>query len=261
MLLHFIGAFALVVAGSLVAFGINPINSIICLISTFVFTAILLFLFRIDFLSLIFIIVYVGAIAVLFLFVVMMIAIKIPDTNFFNLNNLIKILKTVTVFISIFILLITFLTRIFSNEIYYFKTLPFQINNLLDTLYGIEVLGQGLYNYFGFCFLIAGLILLVALIGSILLTHNFSSKKVTENSEVQLTKNNSGFFSYSVGIVPSIAAGIFGTIFGLALIDNLRATAIAVTPHVDRDGAVARASKESFITSSERMADIVDNTR
>tara|TARA_B100000674_G_C37284576_1_gene664877 strand:+ start:105 stop:389 length:285 start_codon:yes stop_codon:yes gene_type:complete len=54
----------------------NPVYSVISLILTFVNAAILLIFFKAEFLSLIFIVVYVGAIAILFLFVVMMIDIK-----------------------------------------------------------------------------------------------------------------------------------------------------------------------------------------
>ena len=65
----------------------NPVHSVLFLILTFISAAGLLFLLEIEFISLIFIVVYVGAIAVLFLFVVMMLDIKITDLN----RNFLKI--------------------------------------------------------------------------------------------------------------------------------------------------------------------------
>ena len=58
--------------------------------------------------------------------------------------------------------------------------MPYNFENTLDSLNNIDVLGQGLYNYFLICFLLAGLILLVAMIGAIVLTLNFSSQRKNE---------------------------------------------------------------------------------
>jgi len=60
----------------------NPIHSVLSLISVFLLSAILLLCLEVEFLALSFIIVYVGAIAILFLFIVMMLDIKIGDDSF-----------------------------------------------------------------------------------------------------------------------------------------------------------------------------------
>jgi NADH-quinone oxidoreductase subunit J len=57
----------------------NPIHSVMFLITVFVNVAGILLIMGVDFLAMIFVVVYVGAIAVLFLFVVMMLNIKISD--------------------------------------------------------------------------------------------------------------------------------------------------------------------------------------
>ena len=57
----------------------NPVHSVLFLILAFFNTAGLLILMEMEFLSLIFVVVYVGAIAVLFLFVVMMLNVKISE--------------------------------------------------------------------------------------------------------------------------------------------------------------------------------------
>lgn|SRR3990167_457393 len=64
----------------------NPIHSIFFLILAFIGISAIMFTFNIEFLPIIFLVVYVGAVSVLFLFVVMMLNIKIIETyeNFFN---------------------------------------------------------------------------------------------------------------------------------------------------------------------------------
>ena len=60
----------------------------------------------------------------------------------------------------------------------------------LDNLSNIDIFGQGLYNYFLITFLIAGLILLVAMIGAIVLTLNFRSQRKTELAGRQLSRSD-----------------------------------------------------------------------
>lgn len=188
--IHFLAVSGLLVTSSLVAFSANPVNSIIFLISTFVSTALILFLFGIDFLSLIFIIVYVGAIAVLFLFVIMMVAIKTKEENLFGIDSLTLILKRIYIYFFLFAALLVVFENVYSNEDY-FLNLEDSTFILLDNLDGIVVFGQALFNSFAYHFLLAGLILLVALIGAILLTHEFrSASRQLSNSAQLLSQAN-----------------------------------------------------------------------
>ena len=59
----------------------NPVHSVLFLILSFIASSALLFFLEVEFIPFIFIVVYVGAIAVLFLFVVMMLDIKITTVN------------------------------------------------------------------------------------------------------------------------------------------------------------------------------------
>ena len=59
----------------------NPVHSVLFLILGFVGSAAILLLLKVEFLSLMFVIIYVGAIAVLFLFVVMMLDIKLKKSG------------------------------------------------------------------------------------------------------------------------------------------------------------------------------------
>jgi len=66
---------------------------------------------------------------------------------------------------------------------------------LLDDLSNIDVFGQALYNYFVVCFLIAGLILLLSMVGAIILTLKFYSFKKSENFNKQLSRSDN-FLSF-----------------------------------------------------------------
>jgi len=90
-------------------------------------------------------------------------------------------------FLQIFI----FLEKSFSNFDFYFDSLF-----LIDSLSNIDAIGQSLYNYYTVLFLEAGLVLLVAMVGAICLTLNFSSHRKNELSFRQLTrsKNILSFF-------------------------------------------------------------------
>jgi NADH:ubiquinone oxidoreductase subunit 6 (subunit J) len=61
---------------------------------------------------------------------------------------------------------------------------------ILDNLSNIDVLGQTLFNDFFFCFLIAGFILLIALIGAIVLTLRFDNSQKKEFAFRQLSRSN-----------------------------------------------------------------------
>jgi NADH:ubiquinone oxidoreductase subunit 6 (subunit J) len=58
----------------------SPINALFCLIGVFISSIILLLSIRVEFLSMILLIVYIGAIAILFLFVIMLLNLKDPQT-------------------------------------------------------------------------------------------------------------------------------------------------------------------------------------
>lgn len=154
----------------------NSIYSVLFLVLSFITSASILFLFECEFIALMFITIYVGAIAVLFLFVVMMLDIK---TIYFTKDTL-KYFPFGS-FIG-FVFLIEILLVVSRN----FKINPYQ-NSLLSNFYvnwfdkidsftDLEAIGQVLYTYYVLQFLIAGIILLLAVIGSVVLTINTSVK-------------------------------------------------------------------------------------
>jgi NADH-quinone oxidoreductase subunit J len=155
----------------------NSIYSVLFLVCSFISAASLLFILECEFIALLFIIIYVGAIAVLFLFVVMMLDIKTVNLT----KNTIKYFPFGS-FISI-IFLFEILAIILKN----FKSNPYQKEFLvnfyynwyekLDALTEIEAIGQVLYTHYVLQFLVAGYILFLAVVGSIVLTISPPNKK------------------------------------------------------------------------------------
>jgi NADH-quinone oxidoreductase subunit J len=153
-------------------------------------TSIILFFLECEFLALILIIIYVGAVAVLLLFVLMML-----ETKLKNLSKDIILYFPFGVFINgiFFFELANLISRSF-NENSYSNSFSFNsyLNwyNVLDSLTDIEVYGQLLYTQFVLQVLIVGLILFLALVGVIFLTTKpiYKSFK-SQTSFCQLSRN------------------------------------------------------------------------
>lgn len=176
-LLFYVFSFFALISSIFVIISKNPVHSVFFLILVFCFSTGILLLLNVEFLGIIFIIVYVGAIAVLFLFVVMMLNIRLLDLN----ENVIKYLPIAGVVGSIFFIELFY---IFKKDFVVIKlnTNSFELNNWLvnlNSVNNIESLGEILYTYYVYYFILGGIILLVAMIGSIVLTlyHNINVKR------------------------------------------------------------------------------------
>ena len=173
MLFYFL-SFLLVFSAILVISAQNPVHSVFFLVLVFFTSAFLLFLLEVEFISLLFVLVYVGAIAVLFLFVVMMLDIKITKYDrdllfYLPMGSFLGIIFFLEVFLSLQENLVPFLPSS-GREIY------IDWMSIVDSLTNLDILGQILYTYYFFYFLIAGIILLLAMVGAIVLTLNFTQK-------------------------------------------------------------------------------------
>jgi len=154
-------------------FSANPMHSILFMILLFFESAILLSFFNLEFFALLIVLVYVGAVAVLFLFVVMLLDIKTESYNFYILFN-------ITFILSVFCMVKSY--NFFINFFYadgFFNSFLETHSFSFDTIEEIQILGQALYNSFLPCILIAGLILLFAMIGAIALTYNYNGRLKT----------------------------------------------------------------------------------
>jgi NADH-quinone oxidoreductase subunit J len=144
----------------------NPLYSVLSLVSVFLLSSVLVFSLEAEFLALAFVLIYVGAIAILFLFIVIMLDIKVRNgsTHLVGINAFIFL-----IFFSAlleFVITLDFNYTLMSATNYNWINWFSEINHLSNT----QMLGQILYTYYYLFFLIAGFILFVALIGSLMLT-------------------------------------------------------------------------------------------
>lgn len=179
-----------------VIYSTNTIYSVFFLILVFTNSTGLLLLSEIEFISIILIIIYVGAITILFLFVIMMLDInvlikKVKNQNFgyIPIICLISFLFSLETFI-MFSKNFTTYYHVISQSFYTNSIIYKIIITKVDSITNIETLGQILYNYYIVFFLIAGIILLIALIGAVTLTKK-KKKTLFINSLYQQISRNS----------------------------------------------------------------------
>jgi len=202
-LLFFLLSSIILCAGFSAIFARNPIHSVLFLILLFVSVVFLLFFLKADFLALIFLIVYVGAVAVLFLFIVMMLNIKMAElSREFIHYSPIGCLIGLFLFCNIYLLL-------FKNDIISVLNIDILKNNVFSNLAGvkeigynfvlfevdfiqnIESFGQSLYTYYFYPFMLAGILLLIAMIGAIMLTASVSKENLYSQENVHQWSRNS----------------------------------------------------------------------
>lgn len=165
----------------------NPVHSVLSLIVCFFSGSGLFILLGAEFISMITIIIYVGAVAVLFLFVVMMV----------NINKIKNQLSFENYFFWVLILGIVFCGNLFvvfykstqiSEFVSYIENIQSRITDVIDT----KSLGLILYTEYFYCFQISGILLLASMIGAIMLTlkKNKSVKRQEINQQMMRNKNN-----------------------------------------------------------------------
>lgn len=148
----------------------NPVHSVLFLILVFCNAAGLLILLEVEFLAMIFLIVYVGAIAVLFLFVVMMLNIKLIELSenlllYLPIGAILALLFLFEIFILIDTDLIPLFNLNFGDTLNYI-----QWSSEITSMTNIAKLGMLIYTHYFLLFIIASFILFVAMIGAIMLT-------------------------------------------------------------------------------------------
>ena len=170
---------ALLLVSSLAVITINnPVKSAIYLVLSFFSSAILWLLMNAEFLSIILILVYVGAVMVLFLFVVMMLDINISQAR----EGFVEYLPIgLVVFLTIAGLLSFFFHTQFSNS-------NMDITNSINIIGedNTKNLGYVLYTEYILAFEIAAIILLLGIISAITLTHQKSTTNKYQNPSEQV---------------------------------------------------------------------------
>lgn len=165
-LAFYLFAFMIVAAGVMVITARNPVHSVLFLILAFFNAAGLFVLAGAEFLAMILVVVYVGAVAVLFLFVVMMLDINFAEMREGFIRYLpIGGLVAAILLAEILVVLGGWALAPETAQTVAAATPP------LETVSNTHALGQILYTRYIYLFQTAGVVLLVAMIGAIVLTH------------------------------------------------------------------------------------------
>lgn len=163
----------------------NIIQSVLYLILVFLLSSILFIYLGADFIGLIILIVYIGAIAVLFLFVVMMLNIRLLEVySTFYIYLPLAFFLCLILFIEVIYLFFKNFNIIYTDNliIYYDWT---SYNNIK-----IKAIGQLLFNDIYIYFIGATLLLFVAMVGAILLTLDKTSIKSSNNTNYRIHSKN-----------------------------------------------------------------------
>ena len=162
LLVFYLLAAVTVASGVMVVSARNPVHSVLFLILAFFNSAGLFVLIGAEFLAMILVVVYVGAVAVLFMFVVMML-----DINFLRLHE--GFMRYLPVGLLVGIILLAELVLVGGTYIAAGGGEPAQ-TALEPSVTNTVAIGNLLYTDYFYLFQAAGMILLVAIIGAITLT-------------------------------------------------------------------------------------------
>ncbi len=177
-------AFVAVAAGFMVISARNPVHSVLYLILTFFNAAALFLLTGAEFLAMILLVVYVGAVAVLFLFVVMML-----DVDFAELKQGALQYAPIGALVGLILaaeLIVVTGGYVFAPQL---ASTVSQPTPDIATRHNTAALGDILYTDYLFHFQISGLVLLVAMVGAIVLTlrHKVGVRRQSISAQVART--------------------------------------------------------------------------
>ncbi|MCB9991406.1 MAG: NADH-quinone oxidoreductase subunit J [Rhodospirillales bacterium] len=196
-LAFYLFAAVLVLSALMVITAKNPVHSVLFLILAFFNAAGLFILLGAEFIATILVIVYVGAVAVLFLFVVMMLDISFADLRKGAMQYV--PIGLVIGFVLLGELFLAYGAWQFAPEVEQHFAAP-----VVPDVTNTEALGGLLYTHYVLAFQMAGLILLVAMMGAIVLTHRTRpgvrkqkvadqfDRKIEESMEIKKVASGSG---------------------------------------------------------------------
>ena len=175
-------AIVAVVAAFMVVMSKNPVHSVLWLILTFLSAAGLFVLLGAEFVAMLLIIVYVGAVAVLFLFVVMMLdidfaALKGELARYMPLGLLVAVIMLVQLGVGIG----AWKTADMAQSL--------RMSPMPDNMTNTQAIGMLVYDKYLYLFQLSGLVLLVAMIGAILLTLRHRTNVKRQNVIAQMHRD------------------------------------------------------------------------
>jgi len=184
----------LLTSGLMVITARNPVHSVLWLILAFFNAAGLFILLGAEFLAMLLVIVYVGAVAVLFLFVVMMLDIDFKALQRGALKNLPLGLAVSGVILAEVLLVASGWTA--GQGVIVHEALAGPPAGMTNT----QWIGSQLYTRYFFVFSMSGLILLAAMVGAIVLTHRRRVGNKRQDIGVQVARTPAG--TLGVGKAP-----------------------------------------------------------
>ncbi len=153
----------------------NPVHAALFLVLTFFFSAIIWMTLEAEFLAITLVLVYVGAVMVLFVFVVMML-----DINIARLRE--GFVQYLPIGIAAAIIMLMIMVQVVSSDIFVYEPLVRKPADYSNT----EELGRVLYTEHVFAFELAAVILLVAIVAAISLTMRRRSKTKYQDPSQQI---------------------------------------------------------------------------
>ena len=160
--LFYLFSLILIIAASMVVTRKNPIHAAMFLILSFVSTSVLWMLLEAEFLAIVLVLVYVGAVMVLFLFVIMMLDIH------YNIKKA-SFMEHLPLGIMLFLTMLIEMVLVMTNKYFSADNFPAPVAKLADYS-NTEALGNILYTVYIYPFEIASVILVIGIIAAIGLT-------------------------------------------------------------------------------------------
>ncbi|TDJ22126.1 MAG: NADH-quinone oxidoreductase subunit J [Gammaproteobacteria bacterium] len=177
-IIFYVFAFMTITTATVVVTVRNPINAALFLVLTFFTSAVIWMTLEAEFLAIILVLVYVGAVMVLFLFVVMMLDINIAQMR----EGFSRILPLGIVFAVIMLLL---MWSVVTDDIFSIESIATPVPKGAD-FSNTKALGAVLYTEYVFAFEIAAVILLVALVAALSLTMRKRPRTKYQNPSDQI---------------------------------------------------------------------------
>ncbi|RYD52508.1 MAG: NADH-quinone oxidoreductase subunit J [Sphingomonadales bacterium] len=181
VLAFYLFAFVVLASGAMTILSRNPVHSVLWLILAFFNAAGLMVLAGAEFIAMLLVIVYVGAVAVLFLFVVMMLNIDFAELRA-------GVMRYAAVGLALAIALVAEIIIAVGAWSAGGLQMGRRIAPIDAETPNIEAIGQLLYSRYLFVFEAAGLVLLVAMIGAIVLTHRKRADVRPQNINSQINR-------------------------------------------------------------------------
>lgn len=178
LIAFYLFATIVIASAAMVIFARNPVHSVMWLILAFFNAAGLMLLAGAEFIAMLLVIVYVGAVAVLFLFVVMMLNIDFAELR----AGFVRYLPLGALVAIILVAELIFALGAWSAG---GVDLAARVAPAVTDKSNIQQIGELLYTRYIFLFEAAGIILLVAMIGAIVLTHRQRGGVRTQNISSQ----------------------------------------------------------------------------